>query len=166
MIGAIRKFSDVINTVYTWAGVVFLAYCIFAVTTQVVTRYVFNASQGWTEETARYAFIWLNILGATIAVKHRGSPAVDLIQSLLPKKAQKGLGFIIRLLILYCAVIMIIYGVQLVLMTGGQLSSAARVPMQLVFAAVPLGGIGIFVHSAADILDDITGLRQKKGEEV
>lgn len=40
---------------------------------QVTSRYVFGSSITWTEEAARYCFIWLDMLGASVLV-YQGRP--------------------------------------------------------------------------------------------
>jgi TRAP-type C4-dicarboxylate transport system permease small subunit len=166
MLSKLRKFSDVLNTAYSLFAVVFLALCIFCIGAQVVTRFIFNSSQAWTEESARYAFIWANIMGATVALKNGSHAAVDILLNYLPPKAKVVQRFFIRLLILYCSVIMVVEGINLLNLTMGQLSAAVRLPMQYVYVAVPLGGLGMLVHTVVDTLVDIDTLRHKKGEEV
>jgi TRAP-type C4-dicarboxylate transport system permease small subunit len=164
LLGKLNKFSDTVNTVYTYVGVIFLTYSIFAIGTQVVARYVFNHSLSWTEETARYAFIWVVLMGATVAVKVKTSAVVDILVGLLPPKAKVVHSFIIRLLMLFCVVVMLTQGVKLVLITAGQLSTAVLIPMNLVFACVPFAGFAMLVHLTVDLLNSVKDLRLKKAE--
>ena len=57
----------------TFAGI-FL--CVLA---QVVFRYVFNAPLTWSEELARYLFIWCAFLGWTIASRRRSHLAMTFV---------------------------------------------------------------------------------------
>lgn len=44
-------------------------------------RYVFRSGLTWSEEGARYLFVWVVFLGAIVATQERGHLAVDLITS-------------------------------------------------------------------------------------
>jgi C4-dicarboxylate transporter DctQ subunit len=144
----------------------FLVYSIFAIGTQVVARYVFNYSLSWTEETARYAFIWVVLMGATVAVKLKTSAAVDILVGLLPPKVKVAHSFIIRLLMLFCVAVMVAQGIRLVSITAGQLSTAVLLPMNLVFASVPFAGFAMAVHLVVDLLNSVQELHLKKVEGV
>jgi TRAP-type C4-dicarboxylate transport system permease small subunit len=45
---------------------------------QVVTRYVFNNSFGWTEEIARYLLVGVTFLGGGIAVRRRAHLSLEI----------------------------------------------------------------------------------------
>lgn len=45
---------------------------------QVVTRYVFNNSLGWTEEIARYLLVGVTFLGGGIAVRRRAHLSLEI----------------------------------------------------------------------------------------
>lgn len=44
-------------------------------------RYVFASGLTWSEEAARYLFVWVVFLGAIVATRERGHLAVDLVVS-------------------------------------------------------------------------------------
>ena len=47
---------------------------------QVVTRYVFKIPLPWSEEMARYLFLWLTWVGASsYATKERKHVSIDLV---------------------------------------------------------------------------------------
>ena len=51
----------------------FLVFClgfmVLLVFVQVVMRYIFQNSLSWSEELARYLFLWLSWIGASYAVR-------------------------------------------------------------------------------------------------
>lgn len=108
---------------------------------QVVRRYVFHASLSWSEELARYIFVWQIWLGASFAVKHHKHIRVEFVRSLLPQKGRRYLDILVLLLWLVMSLILVVKGGQLtqILLTRRQLSPAMRLPMAYAYAAVPVG---------------------------
>lgn len=56
-----------VETALDFAQIVFVVLLVFLCVYQVVTRYFFSGSTGWTETGSRYAFVWLIFLGAGLA---------------------------------------------------------------------------------------------------
>ena len=56
-----------------------LAFNVVLVFFQVVMRYVFQNSLSWSEELARYIFLWQTWLGASYAVKEHRHLRVEML---------------------------------------------------------------------------------------
>ena len=52
----------------------------------VFTRYVLNQSLDWTEELARFLYIWITFLGALIVLAKNKHIAIETFLDALPKK--------------------------------------------------------------------------------
>ena len=107
---------------------------------QVFFRYVLNNSLSWSEELARYLFIWTIYIGISYGVKMDKHVAVDAVYSYMPKGVKKYYAMIAYTLFLLFAVAIVYYGVTVVGMqiSSGQVSPAMGLPMQYVYAAVPV----------------------------
>ena len=72
------RWSDSIVFTVFWVlfGVVLL---------QLVARYVFNNSPGWTEEIARYFLVAVVFVGATMSVRRNNHIQVDYFYRLMPQ---------------------------------------------------------------------------------
>lgn len=118
---------------------------------QVVSRYVVGQSSSFTEEFARFALIWLTVLGAAyINGQNEGHLSMDFLLSKLPLEKQKKRQKIIQLIMaIFALVVMIIGGGNLVYITLklGQLSPALLVPLGFVYAIVPISGAIIIFFS-------------------
>lgn len=55
---------------------------------QVILRYVFNASNIWSEELARYLMCYSVLLGAAIAVRKYSHLQVDFVINMLPARGR------------------------------------------------------------------------------
>ena len=60
---------------------VLMGYFVLATILQVVARLVLKVPAAWTEETSRYAFIWMTFIGSAVAVKQARHVRVDLLDT-------------------------------------------------------------------------------------
>ncbi|MFC0558820.1 TRAP transporter small permease [Halalkalibacter alkalisediminis] len=121
--------------------VVFSVVMVTAIFMQVFMRYVLGSSLAWSEELARYCFIWLVYVGISYGVKKQRHIKVDVILILLKDKWKVVLNIIANLIFLGFAVFVIIYGYSIAsrLLAFGQTSPALQLPMGLVYLATPIG---------------------------
>ncbi len=123
--------------------VVFLALMSIIIVLQVFFRYVLNNSLSWSEELARYLFIWMIYVGISYGVKLDKHICVDAVYTFMPKGIKRGYAIVAYVLFLIFAVAIIYYGILVVGMqiTSGQVSPAMGLPMQYVYVAPVVGMI-------------------------
>lgn len=121
---------------------------------QVIMRYVFSSSLSWSEELARYLFLWQIWLGASYAVKERKHLRIEAVQSMI-KSASGKIRFELVALFLWLvfSIFMVYKGGELVklLFVRGQVSPAMRVPMAYAYASVPVGCLLMSIRLIAEI---------------
>ncbi|MDO5688738.1 MAG: TRAP transporter small permease [Tissierellia bacterium] len=131
---------------------IFLGGMTFIITLQIITRYVFYYSLPWSEELSRYLFAYLILIGASVGVRNGQQISIDLIDSTSIGKTTA-----IRVLQLafqmITVIILIVSSIQLVKNGANQLSPAMRVPMNLVYLALPIGYILILFELALKLRD-------------
>ena len=117
---------------------------------QVFGRYVLNRSFSFTEELARFALIWLTILGAAYLNARREHLAMDhWLNQLAPAAKVRRLRIIELIMAAFALLVMVVGGGYLVYTTLrlGQVSAAMGVPLGLVYAVVPVSGLMILYFS-------------------
>ena len=114
-------------------------YMAFAILVQILGRYVFNYSIAGTEETATFAQIWLVMLGAGIAMRHRQHVGVDVLIVRCPQWLQKLVGGLSFLLGLWFLVVVINGSFGLIAIGLMVKSAALRLPLVIPYAAIPVG---------------------------
>lgn len=128
-----RHIEEVLLTLFSsvMVAVIFL---------QVVMRQ-FDSSLSWSEELARYCFIWLVYIGISYGVKKQRHIKVDVILLLLKEKGQIIVTIIANLLFVAFALFVIRYGFDIAtqLLNFGQKSPANQIPMGLIYMATPVG---------------------------
>ncbi|MDR2174769.1 MAG: TRAP transporter small permease [Synergistaceae bacterium] len=145
-----KKFLDNFEeyfVVWTMALMTALVFC------QVVMRYVFSNSLSWSEELARFIFMWLSWVGASYAVKERSHFRVEMFANLLKGRHRRRFELLILAVWFGFAVVMAWLGSQLMifLMETGQISAAMEIPMSWVYASVPAGCALMAVRLIAEI---------------
>ena len=122
----------------------------------VFTRYALGNQASWSEELARFILIWIGLLGAAYASGKKMHLSINLLHEKLEKKGQQRLQKMIALLILLFAFfVMVVGGGRLIYIVSklGQYSPALNIPMQLVYAVIPLSGILIMSYKMREIFE-------------
>ena len=102
-----HKINGVIDKIYmTAAGILFIVLIISS-TLQVFTRYFLNSSLVGTEELARYCFVWMSLLGGSIAVGRWAHTSISVIYDRLPPVPQKCMRIVHNILVLVLCYIFI-----------------------------------------------------------
>ncbi len=108
---------------------------------QVISRFIpLIPRYIWTEEIARFAFVWIIMVGATIAVKEGTHFEVDLLPRLAPK-TEWMIRLILLWLLLFFAIIFLIGGFAFAKFGAPQHSEIAGLPMITIYIAWPLAGL-------------------------
>ena len=111
--------------------VIILIAAVVIVAMQVVTRYVFKIPLPWSEEIARYLFLWLTWVGASYATKERKHVSIDLVYEKLPEKGQMICKVITNIIWLVFLLMMVRLSMKLTLSvaSGGQTATGSGIPM-------------------------------------
>lgn len=135
-----------------WILVPMIAFSAVLLFVQVVMRYVFRNSLSWSEELARFLYIWEVWLGIAYATKTGEHLRVTLVYNLVKGRAAFILRVAVNILWLAFGILMACIGGQTMIsiMNFGQLSSAMRIPMWLVYLAVPTGAFLMAVRLIED----------------
>ncbi len=157
------KFIALLERVLAAFCVVLCVGLVISVVWQVFSRYVLNAPSAFTDETARFLFIWVGLVGAAYGLGKKKHLAIDLLLMKLeasPKK-QTLLQLVINIISIFFIVVIMCYGgVRLVLDTiaAGQISPVLGIQMGLVYLALPVSGFFMLIFLARDVITDIRQL--------
>lgn len=118
---------------------------------QVIWRYALSAPLIWSEEAARYLFVWVCLVGASLAMRQGGHYALEALAQRLPPP--------LRLLSRAVAVL-VSAGFLLILLKAGiaetqqaamQDSSTLPMTMDLAYLAIPVGAALMLFHLLAGL---------------
>ncbi|MCX7780736.1 MAG: TRAP transporter small permease [Negativicutes bacterium] len=159
----LSRFNNCLDTVVTWVCTVLFAIMVFATGAQIVARYVVGASLEWSEELARYMFIWSVLLGSSMCVKRRGHVGVELVVMKLPARLQGYAMIFADCLSAVFFVILIVYGIEVTEITADQHSPAMEFPMGLAYVSIPVSGLLMLSYTIENVLSDCRKLRKAAG---
>ncbi len=134
--------ADRIVQVMDWIGylllVVFSIIMVVATFLQVIFRYFYHPLF-WSEELSRYCFVWIVFVGAAITLKHGSHIGVDYFVKYLPSRFKTVLALLINCGIAVFLILVIFQSILVVMVNMTQHSPAMRIPMGLVYLAIPVG---------------------------
>ena len=163
-----KKLIYFLNNFELYICDILLAVTIVVATLAVIMRYVFNNSLMWSEEVCRFSFVWISLLSTGYAVNHGGHLMVDVLTMFEAKIPGiiKGVELVINIIWIAFCIFFAKEGFIAAAATM-QLSAALRIPMSLIYGAVPAGAIimGIRVLQKTYI-DFIASRKAGKAEEV
>ena len=131
---------------------------------QVFMRYVLSSSLAWSEEIARYAFIWMIYIGVSYGVKKGRHLGVDAFSDLFQEKGKIILAIIANFCFLVFSAIVVYFGFDIVLRITRE-SAALQLPMGWVYAAPVAGMILTMLRLLQRILHQIKAFRMLDGDK-
>jgi TRAP-type transport system small permease protein len=135
-----RKLIDGYYRLLKLLLVVSVAVLVVPVAIQILSRHTdFIPSWIWTEEMARFLFVWMIMIGSMVGIRDGAHFDVDLWPELAPR-ANAVLRVVADLFVLAMALVFIWYGIRFVRFGWDQTSELAELPMVWIFIAWPLAG--------------------------
>jgi TRAP-type C4-dicarboxylate transport system permease small subunit len=121
---------------------------------QVFTRFVIKTPSIWTEEIARYSFMYMTLLGAALGVKNSEHFGLTLLSEKFKGKLKiVYMRFIVNGIIMICSIVMLVYGMQFTISYGLiRVSPTFLIPMAWVFVAIPISAALMFIFSLYNII--------------
>lgn len=142
--------------------IVLMAVMTTLVTWQVITRYVFNNPSAVTEQLCQYLFIWLVLFGAAYIFGRREHMQITFVRDKLPQKIgiicdilQEGIIFV------FTFGVLVIGGYLSVIKQMVQFDAALRIPIGVVYAAIPISGVFILFYSILNIKKIINTIKRE-----
>ena len=161
----LRRVSNAVNNVVSYTGMILFVILIFACVAQVFFRFVLNNSLSWTEELARYCFIWMHMIGASLLIEANGHATVTVILDLMHGAVRKVFDILIELIILFNGVVMLHSGWVLSYSSRNNLSTAMSVPMWMINSSVAVGGLLLVFQALVRIAVILAGEQTQEGGE-
>jgi TRAP-type transport system small permease protein len=119
---------------------------------QVVFRYVLGRPLDWSEEMARYLFVWLSVMGGALGVQKGGHFGLDFFRRRIPGPGKRGVEILVHLLMGVVVLVIFFQGIRLVEMTLPQESPAMSISMAWAYASLPTGAMLMAIHLLAALL--------------
>lgn len=157
------KIEAVFSGVETFVVVLGLGLMCAILFIQVFSRYLLNSPLVWSEELARYIFLWVSFFGLSYGIRKNTHIRMELIFNLFPPMGRRILQIILNLIMLFLMLYLIPPAVSFVYKMSSILAVATKVSMGLVYAALP---IGFSMAAIRLLINTIRLLTIRKGGEI
>ena len=164
-----KKITKIYDSLEAIVLVLALAFSTLLIFVQVIFRYVLNDSITWSEELARYIFIWMIWLGTSVSMKQKEHIRMDMLMNAVHGKGKLVLDLVSGIIMLAFCIFLVKYGWDLVasMMSRGNKSVALRLPMWIVYSSLPFSQLIVALRLIGSIVSDAGKLfgHQTSGEE-
>jgi TRAP-type C4-dicarboxylate transport system permease small subunit len=165
----LRAFNAKMNTIL--CAIMFVTFTLMVILTflQVVFRYAIEMPLSWSEEGAKYLFMWATYAGASIAFYEGKHINVTLFTNLFGSRTKAGLYFVADLFCLWFLSVFVYQGFivsQRVFALGQFSPSLPWLPIGITYLAVPVGCLFMFFNVLAYAIRHFHTLATGAGEDV
>jgi TRAP-type C4-dicarboxylate transport system permease small subunit len=117
---------------------------------QVGFRYFLGDPLTWSDELARYLFVWCAFLGWIIAARRRSHLAIGSLPERASPRVRALLALLAAAAALAFAAVLTFYGTRIALRNVDVDTTTLFFTMGVVYAIVPLAAIAVGLHAIAD----------------
>lgn len=133
---------------------VFVVMSLFVIL-QIVSRYIFHSPLVFTEEAARYSYIWITYLGMAVVTKHESHIRIDLLSNILKGNAKRIVKLAVNIVSLFLYGILVFVGARYTLDNTIQTSPAMEISKAFIYVSLPLGALLSIVRLLGVIRRDV-----------
>ena len=157
-LSSIEKLSELVNRlvehllIFTGAAICLILFA------QVIWRYL-GSSLGWSEEVSRHLLVTITFLGSTTAYKRAGFIGLRGVGQWFGPSCEQAILVVLQLLSFACFAALSCFGAMYTLKAWHLSTASLQIPMAIPFAVIPLAAIILVVHTAADIVRTVRGMR-------
>ena len=123
---------------------------------QIAFRYVLNAPLVWTEELARYLYVWTCYLGGVVALRRGNHIVIALVQERLPGRLRTAVVLGLHALALGFLGVLAVQGVRLALRTHTVMAITLPIPWSAIYAAAPVAAVLMILQTLEAVSDTLT----------
>jgi len=153
-----RKFTAAYAALLSWVLVLSVAILVIPVTLQIISRYTaLIPSYIWTEEMARFLFIWTIMIGAMIGVRESSHFEVDVWPD-LSRRSEAVVRILARLGVLALALLFVWAGIEFTRFAWYRISELAELPLWTIHIAWPIAGLTWIVFLGEQFVDEFKAL--------
>lgn len=154
-----------LRSVLYWFSVAAMSVMLVVIFAQVISRYVFNWTPEWSEELARYLFVWVVFIGSALIMGESGHLAVQFVPNHFKGTATGPLLEIVINLSGYVFILILFtQGAKMTRVMTFQMSPGMEIPMSWVYAVIPLSSALMLLYLVKDTVRIVRGWSGPKGE--
>lgn len=147
-----------------WISVTAMTAMLGLIFMQVVNRYIFGTTFEWTEELARFLFVWVVFLGSALIMGESGHLAVQLLPSKLEGTAA---GLVLEVFVNLCSyaftMLLLVQGAKMTSVMTFQMAPGLGISMSVVYSIIPVSAFLMILYLFKDTVKIFKKFREYKG---
>lgn len=159
----VAQYISILRTTLQRGATVGLVVFVFSLVSimllQVILRYVFNAPLRWSEELARYLFVWISFLGMYLAYRKGAHLGLDMLPHMVGPSIARFLAVLSEAVIAGTLGWAVATSGRLVSISLNQGSAVLGLPMIFVYAAFLVGACLVIADVVLGWLERAVSLR-------
>src|SRR5215475_6459762 len=157
-LGVWRRFTRLYAEILSRLLAITVGLLIIPVSLQIFSRYTeLIPSYIWTEEMARFMFIWTIMIGAMIGVRESTHFEVDVWPE-LSRRSEAAVRILARLGVLALALLFVWAGIEFTRFAWYRISELAELPLWTIHIAWPIAGMTWIVFLGEQFVDEFKAL--------
>ncbi len=147
------KLLQGVRTVLYGFSVAAMSVMLVIIFAQVVTRYFFNYTPEWSEELARFLFVWVVFLGSALIMGESGHLAVQFLPDKLKGTALgSALDIVINAAGYVFIILLLTQGWKMTSIMTFQRAPGLDIPMSWVYAVIPFSCVLMLLYLLKDTI--------------
>jgi C4-dicarboxylate transporter DctQ subunit len=167
MFGKILNIIDKILTFFEeWTLFISVMVALVALFANVVLRYGFHYTLGWSEELVREVIIYTTFIGLAVAIKNRSMIKIDALVQLVPR-LKTPLNYFSNIVTIVFALMMLYYGCKMAALQveTDQRTIIMDIPLVYLYAIMPVTGATMLLRTIQVIYQDLNEYRTASAAE-
>lgn len=154
---ALDRVLDVLVGIERAGAALLLLTIIGLIFGQVVARYVFGAPFYWSDELARYTYVWFSFVSAVFVAAQRHHIRVDLLHRFLTPRAGRLLDALAEFIVIGTCAVLVWGSWSWLLSNATPRSSALRLPMIWLYGVVWACFAAMALHNLVNLVRAVIG---------
>lgn len=161
-----RRLQPLVLAVERWTAVALLVLIVILTFAQVIARFVFHSPFFWTEELARYSYVWLSFIASMAVMNTRSHITVELFDSRLSRLGRLIVNCIGYAAVVIAGVLLAVGSLSTVIDRSAGHSPALGIPTSLLYGVVYLAVVVMALHALGAIGRLVADFRAGRDLEV
>lgn len=130
---------------------------ILSVLLQILSRFVMLQPFPWTEELARFSFIWFCFLGSACTLRKNLHLGIDYYYLKFNLDSRRVIDILVTIFVMVFGLLLVVLGMRMVGITGIQRSPIMRLRMSYMYAVLPVTGALYTIFSLHQLITLLKG---------
>ncbi|MFW5499642.1 MULTISPECIES: TRAP transporter small permease [unclassified Maridesulfovibrio] len=158
------KLFEKLRAVLYWISVTSMTVMLGLIFFQVVTRYFFGHTFEWSEELARFLFVWVVFLGSALIMGESGHLAVQILPTKFKGTAS---GLVLEIFINLCSyaftMLLLIQGAKMTSVMTFQVAPGLGISMSVVYSIIPISAFLMILYLIKDTIRIFKEIKERCG---